>query len=98
VNKTITKSDIVEHLHEAIGLNKTESKELVEAFFSEITNSLNRNEEVKLSGFGNFQLINKEERVGRNPKTGEPATISARRVVTFRAGNKLRNKVSTIDE
>ena len=67
-------------------------------FFEEIKTALINNEEVKLSGFGNFELIDKKARPGRNPKTGEDVTISARRVVTFRAGNKLRKKISTIDE
>ena len=61
----------------------------------EIKKSLEKNEEVKLSGFGNFKLINKKSRPGRNPKTGDPVTISARRVVTFKAGNKLRKRISS---
>ena len=94
MSKTITKLDLVNHLHQFLGLSKTASKELIESFFKEIKNSLINNEEVKLSGFGNFKLIDKKSRLGRNPKTGEPATISARRVVTFRASQKLRKKVS----
>jgi integration host factor subunit alpha len=97
VNKTIKKADIVEHLHATLGLNKTESKEVVENFFAEIAEALVKNEEVKLSGFGNFELLNKKERPGRNPKTGEPVTISARKVVTFRAGQKLRKRISSQD-
>ena len=96
--KTITKADIVDYLHNELGLNKSECKILIEDFFDEIKNSLINNEEVKLSGFGNFELINKKERPGRNPKTGEDVTITARRVVTFRAGNKLRKKIATLDE
>lgn len=96
MSKTITKLDLVNHLNEKLGLNKVESKELVEAFFDEIKKSLINNEEVKLSGFGNFKILNKRERPGRNPKTGEPAIISARRVVTFKAGQKLRKKMSNI--
>ena len=96
MSKTITKLDLVNHLHEKLGLNKVESKELVEAFFDEIKKSLINNEEVKLSGFGNFKILNKRERPGRNPKTGEPAIISARKVVTFKAGQKLRKKMSNI--
>ena len=96
MSKTITKLDLVNHLHENLGLNKVESKELVEAFFDEIKKSLINNEEVKLSGFGNFKILNKRERPGRNPKTGEPAIISARKVVTFKAGQKLRKKMSNI--
>ena len=97
MNKTVTKADIIEHLHNDLGLNKSECKILVEDFFQEIKISLINNEEVKLSGFGNFELLNKKARPGRNPKTGEDVTISARRVVTFRAGNKLRKKISSVD-
>ena len=96
MSKTITKLDLVNHLNEKLGLNKVESKELVEAFFDEIKKSLINNEEVKLSGFGNFKILNKRERPGRNPKTGEPAIISARKVITFKAGQKLRRKMSNI--
>ena len=96
MNKTITKLDLVNHLHENMGLNKVESKEIVEAFFEEIKNSLVNDEEVKISGFGNFIILNKNERPGRNPKTGEPALISARKVVTFKASQKLRKKLATI--
>ena len=96
MSKTITKLDLVNHLNEKLGLNKVESKELVEAFFDEIKKSLINNEEVKLSGFGNFKILNKRERPGRNPKTGAPAIISARKVVTFKAGQKLRKKMSNI--
>ena len=98
MNKTITKADIIEHLHNDLGLNKSECKVLVEDFFEEIKNSLMNNEDVKLSGFGNFELLEKKARPGRNPKTGEEVTISARRVVTFRAGNKLRKKITSFDE
>ena len=98
MNKTITKADIVEHLHDELGFNKSECKQLVEDFFQEIRDSLINNEPVKLSGFGNFELIDKKARPGRNPKTGEKVTIKARRVVTFRAGNKLRQKIASFDE
>ena len=97
MTSTITKADIIEHLHDELGLNKSECKILIEDFFDEIKESLKNGEEVKLSGFGNFELLNKKERPGRNPKTGEEVTISARRVVTFRAGNKLRKKIATFD-
>ena len=98
MNRTVTKADIVEHLHDELGLNKSECKQIVEDFFQEIRDSLINNEAVKLSGFGNFELINKKARPGRNPKTGENVTIKARRVVTFRAGNKLRQKIASFDE
>jgi len=97
VSKTIKKADIVEHLHSTLGFNKTESKEIIEAFFSELSDALLHGEDVKLSSFGNFELINKKARPGRNPKTGEPVTISARKVVTFRAGQKLRKRISSQD-
>ncbi len=96
MSKTVTKLDLVNHLNKKLGLNEVESKELVEAFFDEIKKSLIDNEEVKISGFGNFTILNKKERPGRNPKTGKPALISARRVVTFRAGQKLSKKMSNI--
>ena len=95
MKETKTKADMVEHLHARLGLNKSESKKLIEDFFDEIKKSLENNEDVKLSGFGNFELIDKKSRPGRNPKTGEEVTISARRVVTFRAGNKLRKKIAS---
>ena len=94
MGRTITKVDLVNHIHEVFGLNKSESKELVEAFLNEIKTSLKNNEKVKLSGFGNFEIIDKKARPGRNPKTGEPVTISARKVVTFRAGQKLRKRIA----
>lgn len=97
MSKTVTKADIIEHLHRDLGLNKSECKVLVEDFFNEIKTALINNEEVKLSGFGNFELLDKKARPGRNPKTGEDVTISARRVVTFRAGNKLRKKIASFD-
>ena len=97
MSKTLSKADIVEYLHRELGLNKSECKNIVEDFFQEIKNSLVNNEEVKLSGFGNFEILNKNARPGRNPKTGEDVTIKARRVVTFRAGNKLRKKIASFD-
>ncbi|MDH2434985.1 integration host factor subunit alpha [Pokkaliibacter plantistimulans] len=90
---SLTKADISERLFEELGLNKREAKEVVESFFEEIRESLSANEQVKLSGFGNFDLRDKRERPGRNPKTGEEVPISARRVVTFKPGQKLKEKV-----
>lgn len=89
----LTKADLAEMLYEELGFNKREAKELVELFFEEIRTSLENNEHVKLSGFGNFDLRDKTQRPGRNPKTGEEIPISARRVVTFRPGQKLKAKV-----
>jgi integration host factor subunit alpha len=76
-------------------LNKREAKEIVESFFEEIRTALEKNEQVKLSGFGNFELRDKKTRPGRNPKTGEEIPISARRVVTFKPGQKLKARVES---
>jgi integration host factor subunit alpha len=89
----LTKADFAEKLFDELGLNKREAKDLVELFFEEIKESLERGEEVKLSGFGKFELRDKTSRPGRNPKTGEEVAITARRVVTFRAGQKLKARV-----
>lgn len=89
----LTKADLVEMLFEDLGLNKREAKEIVELFFEEIKSSLVSNEQVKLSGFGNFDLRDKNVRPGRNPKTGEEIPISARRVVTFKPGQKLKARI-----
>ena len=91
----LTKADLAERLYDELGLNKREAKELVESFFEEIRICLENDEKVKLSGFGNFNLRHKRQRPGRNPKTGEEIPISARRVVTFRPGQKLKRRVST---
>ncbi len=89
----ITKADFAERLFEELGLNKREAKEMVELFFEEVKNSLETGEQVKLSGFGKFELRDKNSRPGRNPKTGEEIPITARRVVTFRSGQKLKARV-----
>jgi len=89
----LTKAAMAEALFEELGLNKREAKEMVDIFFEEVRQALEKGEQVKLSGFGNFDLRNKNERPGRNPKTGEEIPISARRVVTFRPGQKLRARV-----
>lgn len=94
----LTKADLAEHLFNVLGLNKREAKEIVELFFEEIRLSLENGEVVKVSGFGNFNLRDKRERPGRNPKTGEEIPISARRVVTFRAGHKLKSRVESYVE
>jgi integration host factor subunit alpha len=91
----LTKADLAEMLFEELGLNKREAKEIVESFFEEIRSSLENNEQVKLSGFGNFELRDKNTRPGRNPKTGEEIPISARRVVTFKPGQKLKARVES---
>lgn len=89
----LTKTEIAERLHEDLGFNKREAREIVDLFFEEIRSSLENNEQVKLSGFGNFDLRDKGERPGRNPKTGEEIPITPRRVVTFKPGQKLRARV-----
>ncbi len=89
----LTKAEMAEHLFEKLGMNKRDAKELVEAFFEEVREALEAGEQVKLSGFGNFDLRQKNERPGRNPKTGEDIPIKARRVVTFRPGQKLKSRV-----
>lgn len=95
MSEALTKAGIAEMLFEDLGLNKREAKDVVECFFEEIRQSLENNESVKLSGFGNFELRDKTPRPGRNPKTGEEIPISARRVVTFRPGQKLRARVES---
>jgi len=89
----LAKADLAEMLFDELGLNKREAKEIVEMFYSEICTALENNDQVKLSGFGNFELRDKSSRPGRNPKTGEEIPISARRVVTFKPGQKLKARV-----
>ncbi len=89
----LTKADMAESLFNKLGLNKQEARELVDLTFEELVASLAVGEQVKLSGFGNFDLRDKNERPGRNPKTGEKVLITARRVVTFRPGNKLKARI-----
>ena len=88
----LTKADLAERLHEELGLNKREVKDIVELFFDEIRVALESGNQVKISGFGNFDLRDKNQRPGRNPKTGEEIPISASRVVTFRPGQKLKTR------
>ncbi len=91
---SLTKAGMAESLFNEMGLNKKESRELVDLYFEELTASLAVGENVRLSGFGNFDLRDKDARPGRNPKTGEEIPITARRVVTFRPGQKLKNRVA----
>ncbi|ETF02077.1 integration host factor subunit alpha [Advenella sp. S44] len=97
-NNTLTKAELAELLFERVGLNKREAKDIVDTFFEEIRESLAKGDSVKLSGFGNFQVRDKPARPGRNPKTGEVIPISARRVVTFHASQKLKGIVEQGDE
>ena len=94
---TITKDSLVEMVHNEIGLNKREAKDLIESFFEEIKKSLEDGNDIRLSGFGNFHLRDKAPRPGRNPKTGLEVTISSRRVVTFKSGLKLKSKLEGYD-
>jgi len=89
-NSTVTKADIVEKVYETIGFSKKEASELVELVFLELKKTLQNGEKVKISGFGNFVVRGKNERVGRNPQTGEQIKISARRVLTFRPSQVLK--------
>ncbi|MDE2400793.1 MAG: integration host factor subunit alpha [Burkholderiales bacterium] len=90
---TLTKAELSEMLFERLGLNKRESKDMVEAFFELVHNTLDQGQDVKLSGFGNFQIRRKAPRPGRNPRTGEAIPIKARHVVTFHASQKLKGMV-----
>ena len=91
---TLTKAELADILVDKVaGMNKNDAKDIVELFFEEIRQALESGEEVKISGFGNFQLRDKPQRPGRNPKTGEEVPISARRVVTFHASQKLKGMV-----
>jgi integration host factor subunit alpha len=89
----LTKASMAESLFDELGLNKREARELVDSFFEDLRRALATGEQIKLSGFGNFDLRDKNQRPGRNPKTGEEIPITARRVVTFRPGQKLKSRV-----
>ena len=91
---TLTKAELADLLFEKVGLNKREAKDMVEAFFEEIRNTLERGDGVKLSGFGNFQLRDKPQRPGRNPKTGEEIKIAASKNPVFKAGKALKDAVN----
>lgn len=93
MSKALTKAGMAEVLFNDLGLNKREASELVESFFEDLRAALASGEQVKLSGFGNFDLRDKSQRPGRNPKTGKETPITARRVVTFRPGQKLKARV-----
>lgn len=90
---TLTKAELASGLQQKFKLQKLVAKDIVDRIFEEIRLSLETGSSVKLSSFGNFELRDKKARPGRNPKTGEPKLIKARRVVTFKAGQKLKNKI-----
>lgn len=94
--QTLTKAELADLIFEHVGLNKREAKDMVEAFFDEISSALERGESVKLSGFANFELRDKVSRPGRNPKTGAEVQIPSRRVVTFHASQKLKDTIDTL--
>jgi len=93
----LTKAQLADMLFEQIGLNKRESKDMIDAFFDLIAQSLVEGQDVKITGFGNFQIRTKAPRPGRNPRTGEAIPIEARRVVTFHASQKLKEQVQTLE-
>ncbi|MDV6327043.1 integration host factor subunit alpha [Idiomarina sp. Sol25] len=93
----LTKAELAEVLFDKYGVSKQDAKVLVEDFFEEIRVALEKREQVKLSGFGNFELRTKNQRPGRNPKTGEEIPISARRVVTFKPGQKFKSRVENAE-
>ena len=93
ISKTITKADLADYLFEKVGLNKREAKEFVDLFFEELRSALISEESIKLTGFGNFDVRKKSERPGRNPKTGQQIPVTARKVVTFHASQKLKERM-----
>ena len=90
----LTKADMAERLYQELGLNKREAKEFVEAFYEEVRACLEQGEQVKLSGFGNFDLREKNERPGRNPKTGDAVELTGKYVPHFKPGKELRERVN----
>ncbi len=95
LGSTLTKAELADMLFDSLGLNKREAKDFVDAFYEELRKALEQGASVKLSGFGNFQLRDKPQRPGRNPKTGEEIPIAARRVVTFHPSQKLKQMVDS---
>ncbi len=92
-SKTLTRADLTEALHEEVGLTRQDCTGLVERTLGLVADAMERGETVKLSGFGVFQVRAKRQRIGRNPKTGEPATIEPRRVIGFRASQVLKARI-----
>ncbi len=93
--KNLTKKDISNKIFKTIGFSKNFSSSFIDKFFSIISTELKRNNEVKIKSFGTFKILNKKERIGRNPKTKIEAKISARKVVTFKVSSKLKNKLNS---
>ena len=92
--KTITRADLCESVYRKVGLSRSESAELVESFLHEVSESLVKGDSVKLSSFGSFMVRSKNERIGRNPKTGEEVPISPRRVLVFKPSNVMKDKIN----
>ncbi|MBK5273531.1 MAG: integration host factor subunit alpha [Desulfuromonadales bacterium] len=90
----MTKADIVERIHQKIGFSKKESSEMVESVFSILKNTLEAGEKIKIAGFGNFVVKQKTDRRGRNPQTGDTITIAARRILTFKPSQVLKNSIN----
>ena len=93
IGKTVTKADLADYLFDKVGLNKREAKEFVDLFFEELRTALISEGSIKLTGFGNFDVRKKSERPGRNPKTGQHIPVTARKVVTFHASQKLKERM-----
>jgi len=93
----MTKADIIERIHQKIGFSKKESAEMVETVFRIIKTTLETGEKIKIAGFGNFVIKQKADRRGRNPQTGETITIAARRILTFKPSQVLKNAINTKD-
>lgn len=94
VHKTVTRADLAEAVYQNVGLSRTESAELVERFLQLVSDSLVEGKNVKLSSFGSFQVRSKNERIGRNPKTGEEVPILPRQVLVFKPSNVLKDKIN----
>ena len=92
--KTVTKADLIESVNNTVGFSKKEAAEIVELFFDTIKETLEQGEKLKVSGFGNFIVRQKRERIGRNPQTGEAIKISARKVLTFKPSQVLKNALN----
>tara|TARA_B100000609_G_C17206825_1_gene431431 strand:- start:108 stop:401 length:294 start_codon:yes stop_codon:yes gene_type:complete len=92
--KTMTKAELVEEVYEAVGFSKKDSAQLVDLVFETIKETLENGEKLKVSGFGNFVVREKKARIGRNPQTGEEIEISARKVLTFKPSQVLKNALN----
>lgn len=95
VEEIVTKADIVERIHQRVGFSKKESAEMVETVFGLLKLTLESGEKIKIAGFGNFVVKQKADRRGRNPQTGEAITINARRILTFKPSQVLKNAINT---